>query len=314
MRIIFMGTPDFAVPSLERLCDAGCTVVAVYTQPDRPAGRGRKDQLSPVKEAAHRLGLKVVQPESLKREAAQTELAAFCPDVIVVAAFGQILPRAVLDLAPGGCLNLHASLLPRYRGAAPIAAAVLAGDTLTGITVIEMAEKLDSGPILSQAAISIASYDTTGSLAVKLGQIAATLIVEVLPRWRRGEILPRPQEAAKATYFPSLSKEAGLINWSRPAAVIEREVRAYQPWPGSFTLWQGRQLKILEAVASPGQPGEPPGTVSLPLPGTVAQAAFRLATGEGWLGVNRVQLEGRRAMTAAEFLAGQRDFAGARLG
>jgi len=311
MRIIFMGTPGFAVPSLERLVEQGYEIAAVYTQPDRPAGRGRQAALSPVKEAALRRGLAVRQSPSLKEAAARAELAADRPDIIIVAAYGQLLPRPVLETAPYGCLNLHASLLPRYRGAAPVAAALLAGDAFTGVTVMQMAEKLDAGPILARAAVAIAPHDTTGTLLEKLAVNAAALLLEILPRWARGGITPRPQVESEATYFATLDKAAGRVDWKLPAAVIERQVRAYQPWPGSFTFFGGRQLKILEAVVLPGLPVDVPGRVMAPLPGVAPQAAFAVATGDGWLGIRRLQLEGRRALTGAEFLAGQRDFAGA---
>jgi methionyl-tRNA formyltransferase len=311
MRIIFMGTPGFAVPSLERLAAQGYDIAAVYTQPDRLAGRGQQAANSPVKAAALRLGLLVRQPPSLKEAAVQAELAAARPDIIIVAAYGQILPRAVLEAPPLGCLNLHASLLPRYRGAAPVAAAILAGDAFTGVTVMRMAEKLDAGPILARAPVAIAPHDTTGTLLSKLAGNAAAFLLEILPRWARGEIVPRPQQESEATYFAPLDKAAGRVDWKLPAAVIERGVRAYQPWPGSFTFWRDRQIKILEAVVLPGPPADVPGRVTAPLPGVAPQAAFAVATGEGWLGIRRLQLEGRRALTGAEFLAGQRDFTGA---
>ncbi len=312
LRVVFMGTADFAVPSLECLVLHGYEVVAVYTQPDKLAGRGRSLVASPVKRAALALKLPVVQPASLKQADAVTQLADFRPDVIVVAAFGQILPRSVLDIPAHGCINVHPSLLPRYRGASPVAAAILAGDRFTGVTVMLMDEGLDSGPALARAQIPVSAQDTTGSLTVKLAAVAARLLQEVLVHWLRGELVPQPQNEAEATYSGIISKQEGEIDWHLPAIDIWRRVRAFQPWPGSYATWQGKQLKIMEAVPQAGGGDFEPGQVVALSPGMeYKEVAFGVQTGNGILGVARLQLEGKRAMSAAEFLRGQRQFIGA---
>ena len=310
MRIIFMGTPEFAVPCLEQLVLNRYQVVAVYTQPDKPAGRGRSPLSPPVKKAALTLGLPVVQPINLKRAGVVAQLAGFNPDVIVVAAFGQILPQSVLDIPRYGCINIHPSLLPRFRGASPVEAAILAGDEFTGVSIMLMDTGLDTGPILARAAIPISGQDTTGSLTVELSQVAARLLQEVLIRWPRGEITPQPQNEAEASYSGTLSKEDGEIDWHLSARDIWRRVRAFYPWPGCYTRWQGKQLKIIEAVPLPQTEVLETGQVA-ELSG--GEAAFGIYTEDGILGVLTVQLEGKRAMSAAEFLRGQRQFIGALL-
>lgn len=311
MRVIFMGTPEFAISPLEHLIRNQYQVVAVYTQPDKPAGRGRSLVSSPLKRAALAWKLSVVQPVSLKGDEVVAQLAEFHPDVIVVAAFGQILPQSVLDISGCGCINIHPSLLPRFRGASPVAAAILAGDEFTGVSIMLMDRGLDTGPILARAQIPISIQDTTGSLTAKLSLIAAQLLLEVLPRWSRGELTPQPQSEAEATYSGSISKEEGEIDWCLPAVDIWRRVRAFQPWPGCYTGWQGRQLKIIEAVPLPAERALGAGQVVALTSATEPRAAFGVCTGEGILGVLKVQLEGKRAMSAAEFLRGQRQFIGA---
>jgi len=304
-----MGTPEFAVPSLEHLILNHYQVVAVYTQPDKPAGRGRSLVSPPLKRAALTWKLPVVQPVSLKRPEVVAQLAGFHPDVIVVAAFGQILPQSVLDIPSYGCINIHPSLLPRFRGVSPVAAAILAGDEFTGVSIMLMDRGLDTGPILARAQISISAQDTTGSLTAKLSLIAAQLLLEVLPCWIRGELTPQPQNETEAAYSGALSKGEGEIDWHLPAVDIWRRVRAFHPWPGCYTRWQGRQLKIIEAVPLPGERTLNVGRVIALTP--AAEAAFGVSTGDGTLGVCQVQLEGKRAMSAAEFLRGQRQFIGA---
>ena len=308
-----MGTPEFAVPSLEHLILNRYQVVAVYTQPDKTAGRGRSLVSSPVKMAAINWKLPVVQPVSVKEAGVVAQLADFTPDVIVVAAFGQILPPAVLDIPTYGCINIHPSLLPEFRGASPVAAAILAGSEFTGVSLMLMDRGLDIGPVLARAQISISVWDTTGSLTSKLSLAAAQLLLEVLPGWFRGEITPRPQDDAKASYSSVFSKKDGEIDWQLSAADIWRRVRAFHPWPGCYTRWQGRQLKILEAVPLPGPSRmgsiEAGQVVALNREGVV----FGVSTGDGILGVSRVQLEGKRVVSATEFLRGQRQFIGARL-
>jgi len=308
LRILFMGTPEFAVTPLEHLVLNQYQVIAVYTQPEKPAGRGRSLISSPVKEMALTWKLPVVQPVSLKEAEVVAKLAEFHPDVIVVAAFGQILPPSVLDIPGYGCLNIHPSLLPRFRGASPVAAAILAGDEFTGVSIMLMDSGLDTGPILARAQISISPQDTTGSLTDKLSQVAAELLPEVLVRWSRGEITPQPQNDAEATYSAPITKEEGEINWHLPAVDIWRRVRAFQPWPGCYTRWQGKRLEIIETVPLPG---ERPFAVGQVVALNKAGAAFGVNTKDGILGVLKVQLEGKRIMPAAEFLRGQRQFLGA---
>ena len=308
MRVIFMGSPEFAVPHLEYLILNQYPGAAVYTQPDKPAGRGRSLVSTPVKKAAVAWKLPVMQPASLKEAEAVAQLADFHPDIIVVAAFGQILPQSVLDIPSHGCINLHPSLLPRFRGASPVASAILAGDEFTGVSLMLMDSGLDTGPILARAQIPISAQDTTGSLTAKLSLIAAQLLLEVLPCWLRGELTPQPQNEAEATCSVPISKQEGEIDWHLPAIDIWRRVRAFHPWPGCFTTWQGRQLKIIEAVPLSGKGTLDIGQV-VAMEGT--KAAFGIGTGSGILGVLKLQMEGKRAMSVADFLKGQRQFIGA---
>ncbi len=308
MRVVFLGTPEFAVPSLECLLCNQYQVVAVYTQPDRAAGRGRSLVSSPVKMAAMEWGLTVVQPVSFREAEAVAQLASFQPDVIVVAAFGQILPQSVLDIPALRCINIHPSLLPKHRGASPVSAAILSGDEFTGVSIMLMDKGLDTGPVLAQAQVPISAQDTTGSLTAKLSLIAAQLLLEVLPRWTRGEITPRPQNETEASYSGEFSKKDGGIDWHLPAIDIWRRVRAFHPWPGCYTEWQGKHLKVMEAVPLPAEKKLEVGrVVALNKKGVV----FGVNTGDGILGILEVQLEGKRAMSAAEFLRGQRQLIGA---
>lgn len=307
MRIVFMGSPVFAVPSLERLVLDNYQVAAVYTQPDRPAGRGRALVPPPVKVAALKMGLTVVQPENLKTEGVITQLGEFKPDVIVVCAYGQILPKAVLEMPPYHCLNVHFSLLPRHRGASPVVSTLLACDEFAGISVMIVTPKLDTGPVLSRAAITILPQDNTGTLTEKLALVGADLLLETLTGWLRGEMEPLPQDDSQATYFSQMKKEAGEIDWKLPALTIWRQVRAYNPWPGCYTTWRGKQLKIIEAEALPDESALEAGRV-MDLPGRLG-----IGTGRGVLNVLKLQLQGRRAVSAAEFLRGQRDFLGEKL-
>lgn len=306
-RIVFMGTPEFAVPALEALADAH-QVVGVVTQPDRPAGRGRRLAPSPVKQVALERGLSLSQPHSLRTPEAVAQLSAWKPDVIVVAAFGQILPQDVLGLPPHGCLNVHGSLLPHWRGAAPVAAAILAGDEVTGVTIMQMDAGLDTGPVLAQREETILPDDTQATLEERLAYLGAELLVETLSAYLAGNLLPRPQPEEGATYAGQLRKEDGLLDWSRPAVELDRQVRAFTPWPGAFTTWRGQRLKVLRVVPLPEWHGDaPPGTVIVLADGVV------VATGEGALRLEEVQLAGKRPMDIAPFLRGQRDFAGSAL-
>jgi methionyl-tRNA formyltransferase len=310
-RVIFMGTPEFAVPSLAALIRSPYEVVAVYTQPDRKAGRGQSVDFSPVKQLALSQGLEVVQPGSLKATSTVEKLAGFAPHVIVVAAFGQILPTEVLTLPKFGCLNVHPSLLPRYRGASPIAAAILQGDEVTGVTIMVLDAGMDSGPILSQREVPISTDDTTGTLAVKLAQVGAQLLIETLPSWVDGRIQAQPQEESRASYTKVISKSDGEINWRLPTLEIWRRVRAFDPWPGCYTLWHGKRLKLGKVLPLYGDESREPGKVIALSP--PAQATVGVETGDGVLGLLSVQLEGKREMSAAEFVRGQRDFIGSLL-
>ena len=309
-----MGTPEFAIRPLEHLVLNQYQVVAVYTRPDKPSGRGRSLVSPPVKRAAQTFNLPVAQPASLNDAQVVAQLAGLQPDVIVVAAFGQILPQSVLDIPGYGCINIHPSLLPKYRGASPVAAAILAGDEFTGVSIMLMDRGLDSGPVLGRAQIPISAQDTTGSLTAKLSLVAAHLLQEVLVHWFRGELTPQPQNEAEASYTGLITKEEGEIDWHLPAVDLWRRVRAFQPWPGCYTKWQGKQLKIIEAVplaeAAALEVGR---VVALPAATDRSQAAFGVSTGKGILGVLKVQLEGKRVMSGAEFLRGQRQFIGAKL-
>jgi methionyl-tRNA formyltransferase len=303
-----MGTPEFAVPTLEAL-DAHQQVVGVVTQPDRPAGRGRQLTASPVKEAALARGLEVFQPRSLRPADALAHLAGWRPDVVVVAAFGQILHQPVLELAPHGCLNLHPSLLPRWRGPAPVSAAILAGDDVTGVTIMRLDEGVDTGPVVAQVVQPIGPRDTTGSLTASLAELGARLLVDTLPGWIESQVEARPQDDARATYSEMLRKEDGRLDWQQSAVFLDRQVRACDPWPGAFTTWQSRRLKVLRARPRPGWRGAGrPGEV------VALAAGVGVVASEGVLELVEVQLAGKKATGIEPFVRGQRDFVGAMLG
>ena len=315
MRLVFMGTPTFAVPSLEKLVERGFDVVAVVTQPDRPVGRGGLVQPPPVKEVALRLGITVLQPPSLRAPDALATLRALQPDLIVVVAFGQILRRAVLDLPPLGCLNVHPSLLPKLRGAAPIQAAIREGLTETGVTIMVMSARMDAGPIVTQITAPIFSDDTGATLGDRLSREGAELLADTIPHWQSGAITPREQEESQATYCRPLRKEDATVDWSRGADEIARICRAQTPWPGCQTSWRGRQLRLLALeVVSDWQGVDPPGTV-IAIPdahGRLTGAA--VATGAGALVIRELQLAGKRPMPARDFILGQPGFVGSVLG
>jgi methionyl-tRNA formyltransferase len=312
-RIVFMGTPQFAIPTLQSLVEESTLgqVVGVFTQPDRPSGRGRTLQPSPVKVLALEHAVPVYQPKSLRKPEPQDQMQALHPDVIIVAAFGQIVPPAVLDLPAFGCINVHASLLPRWRGAAPVAAAILAGDDVTGVTIMKMDAGLDTGPILRQRSLPIASDETRESLTDRLAHLGAELLRDTLPDWFAGRIQPQPQNEAEVAYAPRIEKEQGRIDWHEAADVIGRQVRAFYPWPGAFTYWQGDLLKILAASAgyeyTPEPTQQPPGTVIETPEGPA------VVTGSGVLQLRQVQPAGKRPMPAEAFARGARDFIGAHL-
>jgi methionyl-tRNA formyltransferase len=303
-KVVFMGTPDFSVPVLERLI-AAHEVIGVVTQPDRPAGRSRQVQMSPVKQVALAANIPVFQPEKIRRPEAIETLKQWTPDVYIVAAFGQILPQTVLDIPPHGSVNVHASLLPRWRGAAPIQAVIRAGDAETGITIMKMDAGLDTGPMLSQRAIPLAPDETGATLHDKLAQLGGDLLIETLPGYLRGAIQPQAQDDALATLAPRIDKEEGRINWSQSAAQIERTVRAFTPWPGTFTTWNEQTLKILSGRVVSGNAA--PGKV------TQTNGILAIGTGDGLYAPDRLQLQGRNAVTSAEFLRGYGQFLGAQL-
>jgi methionyl-tRNA formyltransferase len=304
-RVIFMGTPAFAVPILRALIDTQ-QVVGVVSQPDRPAGRGQQLQFSPVKEAALKEGIALYQPRSLRAEDAAGPLAAWKPDVIVVAAFGQILRPHVLDLPPHGCLNVHASLLPRWRGASPIQHAILEGDEESGVTLMQMDKGLDTGPMYVKQAIPISPVETAQSLHDRLAALGALMIRNYLVPILGGELTASPQRDEDATYAPMIKKEDGRLDWTLPAERLERLVRAMTPWPGAYTYWQGRLLKVLSAANYQHQlPDGVPGQVVAPEP---EQAV--VITGEGGLQLIDVQLAGKNQMAISEFLRGRPDFVG----
>lgn len=304
-----MGTPEFAVPALRQLVLDGYDVAAVYTQPDKEAGRGREPSPSPVKQAAVELGLNIEQPVSLKQPETVGVLADYSPEAVVVAAYGKILPASVLAVPKHGVLNIHPSMLPAFRGASPVTSAILSGSPFTGVSVMLLDEGMDTGPVLGRAQVSITGHDTTGTLTGKLARVGANLLLDLLPRYLNGDVLPRPQDETKATYSRKFEKEDGKIDWLLPARELALHVRAFSPWPGSYTLWQGRQLKITQAIPLPANDAVPPGKV-VALDG---DAFVGIGTGSGVLGVIKLQLEGKKEMTAAEFLRGQKNFIGSSL-
>ncbi|MCU0502432.1 MAG: methionyl-tRNA formyltransferase, partial [Anaerolineae bacterium] len=301
-----------AVPALDALLRDGYAVVGVLTRQDQPAGRGQQVEVSPVKQAAMARGLPIQQPKTLRSPDALAALAGFAPDLVVVAAYGLILPQTVLDLPRFGCVNVHGSLLPRHRGAAPIAAAILAGDTQAGVSIMLMDAGVDTGPVLGTAALPVASDDTTGSLTAKLAQLGGELLIATLPRYLAGETDPQPQLSEGATYAPRLEKAAGRIDWREPAAIIERKVRAYQPWPSAYTSWNGQRLKILRARVGPGAGvrGQESGGRSQGEVIAGERGAVGVVTGEGVLWLDEVQAAGKRPMLASAFVAGARGFVG----
>jgi methionyl-tRNA formyltransferase len=318
LRILFAGTPDFAVPSLAALIEAQVsrtalphlTITAVYTQPDRPAGRGRQLQASPVKALALRHGLPVVQPESLKRDPdAVSQLRDFEADLMVVVAYGLLLPISVLEAPRLGCVNVHASLLPRWRGAAPIQRALLAGDAETGVCIMGMEAGLDTGPVYHRLHTPIGPRDTSATLHDRLAGLGARALLEALPGIADGSLIPVPQSDALATYAHKLTKDEAIIDWRQPAETIERMIRAFDPWPVAQTRLAAETLRIWGAEAEPERRVEdPPGTVI----GTT-RWGIEVATGEGVLLITRLQPPGKRAMGAADYL-NARSMDGVRLG
>jgi methionyl-tRNA formyltransferase len=303
-----MGTPAFAVPSLKQLIAAE-TVVGVVTQPDRPAGRGKKLAESPVKKVAQSAGIPVYQPESLRHENSSTQLQQWKPDLIIVAAFGQILRPHILELPPYGSMNVHASLLPRWRGASPIQHAILAGDPESGISLMQMEEGLDTGPVFIQEKLIIGARETASSLHDKLSDLGARMLAECLKSILGGLIVATPQDDSLATYAPRIKKEDAAIDWTKTSYQVDRLIRAMMPWPGAFTTWQGTGFKVISAYPVENY------RFRDGLPGDILsyKGSALVRTGEGGLQLEQVQLAGKQVMTIEEFLRGRPDFIGSRL-
>jgi methionyl-tRNA formyltransferase len=298
-RIVFMGSPDFALPSLRTLVGE-YDVIGVVTQPDRASGRGRTMKPPPVKELALELNIPTIQPEKLKQEDAMDQLRAWSPDVIVVAAYGQILKKDVLDLPQFGCINVHASLLPRWRGAAPINTAILHGDEKTGVTIMKMDAGLDTGPMLAQRSIRIMPDDTAGSVFQTLSTLGAELLIETLPDYLSGEIHPQPQLEEGATYAPMLKKEDGRLDFNADVHELERRVRAFNPWPGTFMDFEGTNLKVHRAHMEPGDASAGERLIVQNQPAVGARG--------GILVLDEVQPAGRKPMSGKSFLSGARNW------
>lgn len=326
-RVVFMGTPDFAVPSLRTLVEhappgllwaGGLDIVTVVTRPDKPAGRGKREQMSPVKEFALEHGLQIFQPKTLRSPEVVRHLRALAPDVIIVAAYGLILPQDVLNIPQYGCLNVHASLLPKYRGASPIAAALLNGEVETGVTIMLMDEGLDTGPMLARKALAIEPNENAGELTARLAVLGATLLAQTLPLWLARGIVPEAQDEAEATLTRPLPKSVGRLDWTKPAAALAREVQAYTPAPGAWTTWEGKRLKVLAAHAldevnnNTPAPTLPPGTCFLAE--ERGAQVLACASEQSALVLEVVQLEGKRALPAADVLRGHPTLANAVLG
>jgi methionyl-tRNA formyltransferase len=309
MKVIFMGTPSFAVPTLRAIHESNHELIGVVTQPDKPRGRGRKLGISPVKELAMGLRLPIMQPETTRDEAFIEEVNRMSPDLIVVAAYGRMLTRELLDLPPHGCINVHASLLPKYRGAAPIQWAIVNGERRTGVTVMKMDEGMDTGDILLTQEVGITDTDTAQSLHDKLAQVGAGLVINALDGVERGTIRPAPQENSMASYAPPLKKEDGLIDWSRAAREIYNRIRGLDPWPGAFTYLRGSRLKVFSGEVIDEEVRDRPGKVVQSEPEGV-----KVSTGTGFLVIEEVQLEGRKRMPIREFLIGNEIPPGTQLG
>lgn len=308
MHIVFMGTPEFAVPSLEALLQSEDTVVGVVTQPDKPKGRGQTMATSPIKQLAEKAGVPILQPVKMKDPNFLDALRAWQPDLIAVTAFGRILPPVILDLPPKGCVNVHGSLLPKYRGAAPIQWAVMNGERETGLTTMLMDAGMDTGPMLLQERVPIEPEDTAGSLSEKLANVGGRLLIETIRQLKAGILTPRPQDNSQATMAPLLEKEMGQIAWASPAGQIANRVRGLLPWPGSFTYAGQERWTIWKARALGDSSPAEPGTVV-----AVAKDAIHVATGQGVLAITELQSANSRRMTVHQYLAGHRLTPGFRL-
>jgi methionyl-tRNA formyltransferase len=309
MRIVFMGTPDFAVPSLEALLRSHDQVVGVVSQPDRPKGRGHQLVAPPVKLVAERAAIPVLQPLKIRTPEFLQALSAWQPDVIAVAAYGRILPPMILRLPPMGCVNVHGSLLPKYRGAAPVQWAVIKGETETGITTMLMDEGMDTGPMLLQGKLDIWPDDTAGTLAPRLAELGGRLLVETIAQLKAGTLTPKKQDDGQATMAPLLKKEDGLIDWTMNATSLADRVRGLSPWPGAYTFFGGERWNIWKAASTVGATTEMPGTIV-----TVDKQAIVVTTGAGLLDVREIQTANSKRMSVAQFLAGHRVTPGVQFG
>jgi methionyl-tRNA formyltransferase len=308
MRVVFMGTPEFAVPTLQHLVNSGCSVVGVVCQPDRPSGRGKKIQFGPVKTFALARNLSVVQPEKMKDPSFLETLRSWNPDVMVVAAYGRILPQVILDLPPKGCLNVHGSLLPKYRGAAPIQWAVINGESETGVTIMVMDAGMDTGDILEQAVVPISAEDTAGDVATRMAEMGGGLLVSTLQKWMEGTVVPQPQSESEATLAPILKKEDGLLDWGQSAIILANRIRGLSPWPGGYTFVEGERWGIWKV-----QVEEHDGNSALPskdnssVPGTimgVTKNAILVQTGHGVLHLIEIQPANKKRMAVADYVVG----------
>lgn len=299
MKIVFMGTPDFSVPAIERLLEAGHEIAAVVTQPDKPKGRGGKMQYTPVKEAAIKADIPVYQPQKVRDAEFVQLLRDINPDVIVVIAFGQILSKDILDMPPYGCINVHASLLPKYRGAAPIQWSVIDGEEYTGVTTMYMDEGIDTGDIIDTIVVPIEPKETGGSLFDKLAVTGGELIVETLDKLEKNTAVRTKQDNSKASHVGMISKELGLIDFNKPAVEIERLIRGLNPWPSAYTTMEGKTLKIWDAEVVEEECSEIPGTVT-----EKGKDFIKVSTGKGSLKIYELQLEGKKRMKTRDFLNG----------
>ena len=309
MKVIFMGTPDFSVGTLEALVLAGYEVVLAVTQPDKPKGRGKEMQFTPVKECALKYNIPVYQPRRVREPECIEELRKYEADIMVVVAFGQILPKEILEMAPYGCVNVHASLLPKYRGAAPIQWAIIDGETVTGVTTMQMNEGLDTGDMLLKTEVIIEEKETGGSLHDKLADAGAKLCIETLKGLEEGRITPIPQGETTTSYAKMLDKKLGNIDWSKPAESIERLIRGLSPWPSAYTDWNGKVMKIWDATVVEEISDAEIGTIV-----KVDKDAFCVQTGEGFLRVCELQIPGKKRMDAGAFLRGYQVKEGEKLG
>lgn len=307
MRIVFMGTPEFAVPSLEALLKSDDQVVGIVTQPDRPKGRGQVLTPPPIKLLAQREGIPFLQPVKIRVPEFLTALAAWKPDLIAVTAYGRILHSPILTLPPMGCVNVHGSLLPKYRGAAPVQWAVINGEAETGITTMMMDEGMDTGAMLLQESLPIFPEDTSGTLAPRLAALGGSLLVKTIARLKAGTITPQPQNPALATLAPPLKKEDGVIDWATSASNIANRVRGLSPWPGAYTYLSSERWMVWSATQSPGKPDIAPGTII-----EVTKQSIQVATGDGVLALREIQPSNSKRLTVAQYLAGHRVSAGQR--